>query len=127
MLILDAKQIEAVPLGMPEVIDIVGSHHERYDGNGYPRGLTGEDIPRMARIVSVADAFSAMVHDRPYRKGRIPEQALEILHDERGSQWDPEVVDAFVELYGGTPDDGTDGADDVDAEGRDETEPEEVR
>lgn len=56
-------------LDMQEVIDIVGCHHERWDGAGYPRGLAGLDIPRLARVVSVADSFSAMVHDRPYRKG----------------------------------------------------------
>ncbi len=80
---------------------VVLHHHERFDGGGYPYGLRGEAIPLGARIVAVADAFDAMTTDRPYRLGQAVEQALEVLRAGRGSQWDPEAVDAFLELYAG--------------------------
>ncbi len=83
--------------GSPE--RIVLHHHERYDGTGYPFGLRGEGIPLGARIVAVSDAFDAITTDRPYRPGRPAADALQILEDGRGSQWDPDVVDAFLGLY----------------------------
>ena len=87
-------------LDVKEVVDIVGCHHERFDGSGYPRGLAGEDIPRMARMVSVADSFSAMVHDRPYRKGLAWSEAVTELRAHAGTQFDPEMVDLFVRAIG---------------------------
>jgi diguanylate cyclase (GGDEF)-like protein/putative nucleotidyltransferase with HDIG domain len=87
-------------LDMQEVIDIVGCHHERWDGSGYPRGLAGLDIPRLARMVSVADSFSAMVHDRPYRKGLSWGEAAEELRRVAGTQLDPEMVEAFIRAIG---------------------------
>jgi putative nucleotidyltransferase with HDIG domain len=87
-------------LDMQEVIDIVGCHHERWDGSGYPRGLAGLDIPRLARMVSVADSFSAMVHDRPYRKGLSWPEAAEELRRVAGTQLDPEMVEAFIRAIG---------------------------
>ena len=83
--------------GSPE--RIVLHHHERFDGTGYPFGLRGEDIPLGARIVAVSDAFDAITTNRPYRPGRPAADALAILEDGRGSQWDPAVVDAFLGLY----------------------------
>ena len=83
-------------LGLSDVIDIVGSHHERFDGTGYPRGLSGDEIPRLARMIAVADAFSAMVHDRPYRSGLSWGEALEELHRFAGTQFDPAMVDIFA-------------------------------
>jgi putative nucleotidyltransferase with HDIG domain len=77
-------------------IDIVRHHHERWDGIGYPRGLKGLAIPFGARIVAVADSFDAMTSDRPYRKGLSIEAARNILLAGRGTQWDPDVVDAFL-------------------------------
>lgn len=78
-------------------------HHERYDGFGYPGKLTGIAIPRMARILAVADAFDAMVSDRPYRQGRHREDVELTLAKGAGTQWDPEVINAFfsarVEIY----------------------------
>ena len=87
-------------LDLEDVIQVAGCHHERWDGNGYPRGLAGTDIPRFARAVSVADAFSAMVHDRPYRKGMAWADAAEELRRHAGTQFDPDMVDAFVRAIG---------------------------
>ncbi len=70
-------------------------HHERFDGRGYPGKLAGMAIPRMARILAVADAFDAMGSDRPYRKGMSRQEVEQILAQGAGSQWDPEVVHAF--------------------------------
>ncbi|GJM77087.1 hypothetical protein HMSSN036_93030 [Paenibacillus macerans] len=89
------KQIEPAD-AMAPFLPGVRSHHERYDGKGYPDGLAGEDIPLFGRIIAVADAFDAMTSDRPYRKGLEPNQALEILEQGRGSQWDPHYAELFV-------------------------------
>ncbi len=70
-------------------------HHERIDGRGYPDQLKGEDIPLFGRLIAVADAFDAMTSDRPYRKGMPFEKAFSILKDGKGTQWDPEFVEAF--------------------------------
>jgi putative two-component system response regulator len=78
------------------LLPIIRHHHERFDGRGYPDGLRGREIPRLARIVSVCDAFDALVNDRPYRP-RLPiDQAVALLVDGAAHQWDPEVVDLFV-------------------------------
>ncbi len=79
-----------------DVAEIVRSHHENYDGSGYPRGIRGEEIPIEARIVSVVDAFHAMVSTRCYSKGRPIEIAFEELKRCAGTQFDPAVVDAFI-------------------------------
>lgn len=81
---------------------IVRAHHERWDGLGYPDALAGENIPFEARVVAVADAFHAMISDRPYRKAIPPRRALEILQTGRGTQWDPLIVDSMLELFSGT-------------------------
>lgn len=78
---------------------VVRAHHERWDGAGYPDGLTAENIPFEARVVAVADAFHAMISDRPYRRAISPRQALEILREGRGTQWDPHVVDTMLSLF----------------------------
>ena len=83
--------------GDDSITEIVASHHERFDGQGYPAGLAGEAIPRLARAVSVCDAYSAMVHDRPYRKGLSPDEAIAELRRGAGQQWDPVMVDAFAQ------------------------------
>lgn len=85
--------------GLRAVLPIIESHHERYDGSGYPQGLAGEDIPLEARILAIADAFEAMTADRAYRPAMTPEQALEVLLRGRGSAWDPHLVERFVEIY----------------------------
>lgn len=84
----DLKQINSV---LPGVL----YHHERYDGKGYPEGLSGEQIPRIARILAVADSFDAMSTSRPYRKGLSPASVEKILTDGASHQWDPRVIEAF--------------------------------
>ena len=79
-----------------EVIPIVLQHHEKYDGQGYPNGLSGEDIIIGARILAVADVYDAVVSDRPYRDGWIEEKAIKMITDEAGKYFDPKVVDAFL-------------------------------
>ncbi len=78
----------------------VRSHHERYDGSGYPDGLKGVEIPLQARIIAVADAFDAMTSDRAYRKALPREVAVRELQKGVGLQFDPEVVKAFLEVLG---------------------------
>ena len=75
---------------------IVRSHHERYDGAGYPDGLRATDIPFESRVIAVADAFHAMISARPYRAPITQREALAILRDGAGTQWDPLVVDAML-------------------------------
>ncbi len=76
--------------------DIAWSHHERYDGSGYPRGLAGHQIPLCGRIVSVADVYDALTSRRVYKEAYSHETAMSIICDGRGSHFDPEIVDAFV-------------------------------
>jgi polar amino acid transport system substrate-binding protein len=72
-------------------------HHERWDGRGYPGGLKGDEIPFGARILAVVDAFHAMISDRPYRKGMSHEDACQRLEEAAGSQFDPVIVEVFVQ------------------------------
>jgi diguanylate cyclase (GGDEF)-like protein len=90
-----------------EAVPIVLHHHEHYNGAGYPHGLTGRDIPLGARIVAVADAYHAMVHERPYQRARSHQETLAELERCAGSQFDPDVVALFCRLYrAGVPADG---------------------
>lgn len=73
-------------------------HHENWDGTGYTPGLAGEEIPLPGRIVSVADVFDALAHDRPYREAWSVERAAEWIEEQRGSKFDPAVVDAFLKV-----------------------------
>jgi HD-GYP domain-containing protein (c-di-GMP phosphodiesterase class II) len=92
------ERILAAAPAMREVAKLVRSSHERWDGTGYPDRLTGEEIPLGARIVSVCDAYEAMVSDRPYRIGMSPADALVELRRCSGTQFDPRVVEAFATL-----------------------------
>ena len=85
------------PLGML-ALDIVTSHHERFDGGGYPRGLVGNNISLFARIVAIADAFDAMTSARPYRAGMPAETAYQLMAQESGGQFDPILLSAFLDL-----------------------------
>ncbi|MBI2879071.1 MAG: HD domain-containing protein, partial [Candidatus Rokubacteria bacterium] len=87
--------LETVPLLSP-ALDVVGAHHERYDGKGYPQGLQGEEIPITARIFAVVDVLDAMTHDRPYRRARAVPEALGVLREEAGRQFDPRVVETAL-------------------------------
>jgi diguanylate cyclase (GGDEF)-like protein len=89
--------VKEVP-NLTEVMAAVGSHHERWDGSGYPRGLETTDIPLFGRILAVADAWSAMTSDRPYRKAMTPEAAREELVRGSGSQFDPSIVPVFLAI-----------------------------
>jgi putative two-component system response regulator len=79
--------------------EIALTHHERWDGQGYPSRLSGRTIPLAARVLAVADAFDALTHDRVHRRGRSPEEAVAEIERGRGTQFDPEAVDAFVALF----------------------------
>jgi diguanylate cyclase (GGDEF)-like protein len=92
------RMLCAVP-GLDDTAVVVWQHHERFDGRGYPKGLSGEQIRREARIVAVCDSWAAMLASRPYHVPLTEEQACEELLRCRGCQFDPEVVDAFLHLH----------------------------
>jgi HD-GYP domain-containing protein (c-di-GMP phosphodiesterase class II) len=92
-----AEIIQLIP-DLRSILPIVRSHHERWGGQGYPDGLKGDDIPFLARIVSVADAFDAMAFDTPYRQSQPVEIAFAEIERQRGGQFDPDVVTAFLHI-----------------------------
>lgn len=96
--IIGARIVENIR-SLRGIVPGIRHHHEHYDGNGYPDILEGESIPIIARVISVCDTFDAMTSDRPYRKGLSPETALQELRRNAKSQFDPEVVDAFIAAY----------------------------
>ncbi len=81
------------------LLPIIRHHHERFDGQGYPDGLRGSQIPLLARIISICDAFDAMVNDRPYRAGLRVDEAVGILRAGAGTQWDPQLVELFIDEW----------------------------
>jgi PAS domain S-box-containing protein/putative nucleotidyltransferase with HDIG domain len=83
---------------LAEVIDIPFSHHEKWDGSGYPRGLSGTQIPLAARIFAIADVFDALTSDRPYRDAWSVEKALDYIREQSGKHFDPDVVNAFLDM-----------------------------
>ena len=85
------------------VLPAVRHHHEAWDGSGYPDGLAGEEIPKVARILAVADSYDAMTSNRPYRDGMPIEKAEQILRSNAGIQWDAEVVDAYFDIRSEVP------------------------
>ncbi|MCX6826051.1 MAG: response regulator [candidate division Zixibacteria bacterium] len=95
---LGLKILAGVPF-LEEVMPYIIAHHEKYDGTGYPYGLKGEDIPIEGRLLAVVDTFDAILSDRPYRPGRDTKEALDELIKYRGSQFDPVIVDYFMEAY----------------------------
>lgn len=94
---IGATMIETVPF-LRDIVPAVQSHHEWWDGSGYPDALAGEEIPRLGRVLSVVDAFDAMTTSRPYRDAISVSEAREEIIRFKGTQFDPEMVDAFVEL-----------------------------
>jgi diguanylate cyclase (GGDEF)-like protein/putative nucleotidyltransferase with HDIG domain len=93
-----AEIISGVPFPYP-VAPLILSHHERWDGKGYPSGLKGDEIPLGARILSVVDYFDALMSERPYHKAMSFEAAIGLLRQESGKALDPRVVDTFIEMY----------------------------
>jgi len=89
--------IKHIP-NLVDTIPIIISHHEKFDGQGYPRGISGESIPIWGRVICIADAFDAMTTDRPYRKGLSMDQALYELKKHAGTQFDPKLVELFIKL-----------------------------
>lgn len=93
-----SEQMCAKIVAFKPLLPLIRHHHERYDGKGYPDHLKGEEIPLGARILAVADSFDALTSDRPHRKAFSTVQALEIMRQHSGTQWDPVIVDIFFEL-----------------------------
>jgi diguanylate cyclase (GGDEF)-like protein/putative nucleotidyltransferase with HDIG domain len=93
-----AEIISGVPFPYP-VAPLILSHHERWDGKGYPTGLKGEEIPLGARILSVVDYFDALMSERPYHKAMSLDAAMGLLHQESGKALDPRVVQTFIDMY----------------------------
>ena len=91
------RMLERIPYLKP-ALAIPRSHHERWDGSGYPEGLSGTDIPFEARIFAVVDVWDALTSDRPYRKAWTGRKALNYLRDQAGTLFDPRVVKAFLEV-----------------------------
>jgi putative nucleotidyltransferase with HDIG domain len=96
--VLGVEMLKPITL-FAELLPLIHSHHERWDGKGYPAGLAGEDIPLGARVIAVADAFDAMTHGRPYAPAKTPEDALGELEKGAGTQFDAQIVAFFVEDY----------------------------
>jgi diguanylate cyclase (GGDEF)-like protein/putative nucleotidyltransferase with HDIG domain len=94
--VIGAKKVLEPIDSLRDLIPMVIHHHEHWDGSGYPDALKGNEIPLMARIVSIADSFHALISDRPYRKGLPLEKAVEILRIGAGIQWDKELVRKFI-------------------------------
>lgn len=90
-----AEIITQIP-DLQELVPIVLSHHERYDGCGYPNGLKGEEIPYLTRLLTLADSFDAMTHWRPYKQAKTIEQAYREIRDNSGMQFDPELTEVFI-------------------------------
>ena len=97
------NMLENIPFLKP-ALAIPYSHHERWDGSGYPEGLSKEDIPFAARIFAVVDVWDALISDRPYRKAWPEDQARDYIRDQSGKQFDPEVVEAFLKIVGDNKD-----------------------
>jgi len=92
--------LDDVPGVSPKIIEIVATHHERHDGSGYPRGLAGNDIPIYGRIMSLVDSYEAMTTIRPYAKSRAPHKAVAELYEHRGSLYQAELVEQFIQTSG---------------------------
>lgn len=91
-------------INFKEMLPIIEYHHEKYDGTGYPNKLKGEEIPLLARIIAVADSFDAMTSSRSYREAMSMEYAISEIKRCKGTQFDPQIVDEFLEILNNEPD-----------------------
>jgi putative two-component system response regulator len=99
---LGAEMLAGRSFPLMEMAELIAlTHHERWDGGGYPAGLAGEDIPLVGRIVAVADVFDALTHSRPYKDAWTVEAAVDLVKDQAGRQFDPAVVEAFMTVVAG--------------------------
>ena len=92
------KDIISTNKKLEDLIPLVELHHERYDGNGYPYGLAGKSIPKLARILCVIDSFDAMTTERPYQKTKTFNEAIDELRDCSGKQFDPQFIEPFIAM-----------------------------
>jgi putative nucleotidyltransferase with HDIG domain len=91
-----ADVLEPLTAFYPALADAVRSHHERWDGSGYPQGLVGEAIPPIARVIAIADSFDAITHKRRYSRGQHASDAARVFEEERGTHFDPELIDLVL-------------------------------
>ena len=96
---LACEMLANIPF-LQDALDIPCSHHEKWNGTGYPRGLMGNEIPFAARLFAVVDTYDALISDRPYRSSWEKAQVIAYLLEERGKSFDPEVIDRFIEMVG---------------------------
>jgi len=97
------KMLQETPGIDPEVLSVVAYHHERVDGRGYPHGMKGQEIPVYARIAAIVDFYDAYTHLRPYRPAHTSSQAINALYNGSGSQFQPELVEEFIQCLGVYP------------------------
>ncbi len=97
--VLGERLVARIPHLHTVARDVVASHHERWDGAGYPNGLRGQEIPLSARIFSVVDAFDAMTSDRPYRQAMAARVALAEVGANAGTHFDPAIAATFLEVW----------------------------
>lgn len=86
-------------MASPKLIPVAESilcHHERWDGSGYPQGISGESIPLLSRVLAIVDSYDAMTQDRPYRKAMTHEKAIQEIECNSGTQFDPRIAELFV-------------------------------
>ena len=100
----EGKNIVSRIRGMEHIGQIIEQHHERYDGKGYPNGLSGDEIQPLARILTLADSFDAMTNNRPYQRKKSVMEALGEIERCKGSQFDPEYADMFIRIIRDTAD-----------------------
>jgi len=93
------KDIMQMMPSLKEIIPVAACHHEYFDGSGYPQGLKGQEIPLGARILTICDAFDAMISNRPYRNPLTPEQACQEIEKLAGKQFDPGLTAKAVQLF----------------------------
>ena len=97
--VIGGKILEGSSSGFIRLGEMIAlTHHEKWDGSGYPKGLKGKEIPKIGRVASLADVFDALTSKRPYKEPFTVDDSLIIIIENRGSHFDPEVVDAFLSI-----------------------------